>query len=531
MSEEPLGSPERDDLGADGTPDLDGKVGTSAPSSAPTTGARRSSWLRTLLLALLAAAVLLAVALVVGALSSTSVQPDPEPAAPLEIDGDAAIEHLAAAIRLPTVSVEELADFRGEPFRGFHELLLRAYPCVHRVAKREVIADYSLLFSWEGSDPARAPGLFVSHSDVVPAEDPEAWTHPPFAGEVADGYVWGRGAHDDKGGVIILFEAAEALCNAGFAPARTLYFAVHHDEETRSQGAKAVASRLREADVRPEFIIDEGLVITTGLLEGLEAPVALVGVAEKGVVTLELRAEIADGHSSMPPEESAAGILAAGLARLEGDPFAYQLRPPLQEMLASLGPELPFARRLVLTNLWLFKPLVIRALAASDRSRAFLHTTTAITVVRAGIKENVLPREASALVNYRILPGDSVDGVLSRTREVLADPRIELSIHDTTDPSEPSAISSADSPAYSAIAAAVRAVRPEFIVAPSLMIARTDSVHFADLAENIYRFRPIQLSKDEIAAIHGRDERVRTSALLDAIRIYAEFLRRSAGSS
>jgi len=502
-----------------------------APRPAKTARPQRSGWLRRALLALIGALILLAVALVIGALSSTSVQPEPEPAAPLEIGGDAAIEHLAAAIRLPTVSVEDLADFRGEPFRGFHELLLRAYPCVHRVAKREVIADYSLLFAWEGSDPALAPGLFVSHSDVVPAEDPDAWTHPPFAGEVADGYVWGRGAHDDKGGVIILFEAAEALCNAGFAPARTLYFAVDHDEETRGQGAKAIASRLRAADVRLEFIIDEGLVITTEILEGLDVPVALVGIAEKGLVTLELRVEIADGHSSMPPRESSAGILAAGLTRLEGSPFAYQLRSPLLEMLATLGPELPFARRVLLTNLWLFKPLVIRALAASDRSRAFLHTTTAITVVRAGIKENVLPRQASALVNYRILPGDSVDGVLARTREVLDDPRIELSPHDTIDPSEPSAISSTDSPAFAAIAAAVRAVRPEFIVAPSLMMARTDSVHYADLAENIYRFRPIQLSKDEIAAIHGRDERVRTSAILDAILIYAELLRRIAGSN
>ncbi len=503
----------------------------SAPGPAKPATPRRTSALRRVLLGLVAGLVLLVIALVALALSSSSAQPEPEPAAPLELREDAAIEHLAAAIRLPTVSVEDLADFRGEPFRALHELLLRAYPCVHRVAKREVIADYSLLFTWEGSDPERAPGLFVSHSDVVPAEDPDAWQHPPFAGEVADGYVWGRGAHDDKGGVIVLFEAAEALCNAGFAPTRTLYLAVDHDEETRSLGAKAIAERLRQAELRFEFIIDEGLVITTGILEGLDSPVALVGVAEKGLVTLELRAEIADGHSSMPPEESAAGILAAGLARLESEPFDYQVRSPLREMLATLGPELPFARRLVLTNLWLFEPLIVRALAANDQSRAFLHTTTAITVVRAGIKENVLPREASALVNYRILPGDSVDGVIERTREVLDDPRIEVSVHGTMDPSEPSAVSTADSPTFAAIAEAVRAVRPEFVVAPSLMIARTDSVHYADLAENIYRFRPIQLSKAEISAIHGRDERVRTSALILAIRIYAELLRRIAGET
>jgi len=484
---------------------------------------------RLVLLSLATLVGVLLIALLVGALSTVSVQPAASPAEPLDLDEDAAIEHLAAAIRIRTVSVENPEDLRGEPFRSFHELLLRTYPCVHRAAKREVIADYSLLYTWPGEDPALAPGLFVGHSDVVPVEDADAWTHPPFAGEVADGKIWGRGAHDDKGGVIILFEAAEALCNAGFRPARSLHFAIGHDEETTSVGARALAEVLREREQHYDFLVDEGLVITEGVVDGLEAPVALIGVAEKGFVTVELVAQLADGHSSMPPPQSAAGILAAGITRLEATPFDYQLRAPMTDMLRTLAAELPFARRMILANVWLFKPLIIRALAAADRTRAFLHTTTAVTVVRAGIKENVLPRRASALVNFRILPGDSVDGVVARTSEVLDDPRIEVTAFETATPSEPSAVSTTTSEAYAALAQSVRAIRPDALVTPALMIARTDSIHYADLTDDTYRFRPIHLSAEEIASIHGSDERVGTAALIDAVRIYAEFIRRIAG--
>lgn len=473
---------------------------------------------------------LVALALVINTLSLSSRQSPASPAEPLSFDKDAAIERLAAAIRLPTIAVDDLADFRGEPFLGLHDLLLRSYPCVHRVAKREVVADYSLLYTWTGSEPALAPGLLLAHSDVVPVEDPNAWSHPPFAGEVADGHIWGRGAHDDKAGIIVLFEAAEALCNVGFAPSRTLYFAIGHDEETRGQGAHTIATLLAERNVHADFVLDEGLMITDDVLPGLDVPLALIGIAEKGFVTAKLEVELAGGHSSMPPPQSAIGILAAGLARLEAEPFNLELRPPMRDMLDTVAPEMPFGRRLVLSNLWLSRPLVIRSLAANDRTRSFLHTTTAITVMRGGIKENVLPRRVHALVNFRILPGDTIQQVIARTREVLDDPRIEVSIHGTSPPSEPSAVADTHSPAYIALAQAIRAVRPEVVVSPALMIAHTDSTQYVDIVDNTYRFRPIHLSSDEIASIHGSNERVRWDALLDGVRIYAEFIRRVAGT-
>ncbi|HFE43868.1 MAG TPA: M20/M25/M40 family metallo-hydrolase [Nannocystis exedens] len=502
------------------------ETGKRTTSSAPKQSLGRGRLALYILTVLL---VLLALVLVVLTLLRTSVQPPPSPAEPLSFDEDAVVERLAAAIRLRTIAVDDLADFRGEPFLGLHDLLLRSYPCVHRVAKREVIADYSLLYTWTGTDPALAPGLMIAHSDVVPVEDPSAWSHPPFAGEVADGHIWGRGAHDDKAGIIVMFEAAEALCNAGFTPSRTLYFAIGHDEETRSEGAHAVATVLAERNVQADFLVDEGLMITEGVLPGLKAPLALIGIAEKGFVTAKLAVELADGHSSMPPPQSAIGILAAGIARLEAKPFSFDLRPPMRDMLDTLAPEMPFGRRLVLSNLWLLRPLVIHSLAGSDRTRSLLHTTTAITVMHGGIKENVLPKRAHALVNFRLLPGDTVDQVITRTRKILDDPRIEVSIHGTSPPSDPSAIADTQSPAYAALAQAIRAVRPEVIVSPALMIAHTDSTQYANIVDNTYRFRPIHLSDDEIASIHGSNEGIRREALLDGVRIYAEFIRRAAG--
>lgn len=489
-----------------------------------------SGWLRPRrLLAALAAGVLaLGLGLAGRAITLPSRQVDPGPAAPLELDVDAAVEHLAAAIRLPTISPRELAERRDEPFRALHDLLIRAYPCVHRAARREVIDGLSLLYTWEGSAADEAPILLLAHQDVVPVEEAAAWTHPPFAGEVADGRIWGRGAIDDKAGLIALFEASEALCRGGFAPRRSVLIALGHDEERDGQGAQAIAAELRARGVRAAASVDEGMVITEGLFPGLEAPLATIGVAEKGIVTLEATVELADGHSSMPPPATAAGILAAALARIEADPSPTAIRPPVDAMLEAVAPELGFGRRLALANLWLTGPLVRRLLSRSDRTRALLHTTTAITVIQAGIKENVLPRRARALINFRIAPGDTIDGVLERTRALADDPRVELRIDPEAGVNEPSAVADHEGWAFAAIAGATRAVIGDAVVAPALVLGRTDSIQYADVVDQSYRFRPFLLSDEEIAAIHGSDERIRVDAFARGIRVSAEMIRRLA---
>lgn len=486
--------------------------------------------LRWLLLGLLAL-VLAVAAILVGralALPSAQIEGDPEPAPPF--DAPAAVEHLAAALRLPTVSPQDPADFQGAPFRALHDLLRVAYPCFHRSARREVIAEYSLLYTWEGRDDRLPPALFLGHLDVVPADG--TWTHPPFAGVIAEGAVWGRGAIDDKGGVIALLEAAEALCVAGTRPTRPLLFAFGHDEENGgTAGATALAAALAARGARPVAIFDEGMVITEGVYAGLDAPLALIGVAEKGYLTLRLTVTSPGGHTMAPPKTSAAARLAAAAARIEAEPFPLRIASPVREMLEAIAPELPLARRLPLANLWLFEPLVIATMAAEDRPRALLQTSAAVTLLRAGAKENVLPTEAEALINLRIAPGSSVAEVLEQVRARVADPAVAVEIHRVSPPVEPSPITPLDAPGYRWIARAVRGALPNAVVAPALVLGGTDSKHFLSLQTippPVLRFRPVALGPADIATIHGVDERVRIDAFTRAIAIDAAILRAAA---
>lgn len=473
----------------------------------------------------LAGLLVFAAALVIRALTLPSRQVPPASIEALAIDEARAIEHLAAAIRLPTIAAAGDEETRGEPFRGLHELLIGAYPCFHRRARREVIGAHSLLYTWPGRDEAAAPALLLAHQDVVPVTDAATWKHPPFAGEVAAGAIWGRGAIDDKAGLIALLEAAEALCEAGFEPGRSLLFAFGHDEERGGSGAQAIAALLRERGIRPAIVVDEGLVIVDGVLPGFAGPLALIGVAEKGIVTLSLGVDELGGHASMPPPQTAAGILAAALARLEADPFPHDLRSPARDLFEFAAPELPLGPRVVMSNLWLFDRVVARQMAAQDRTRALLHTTTAITILEAGVADNVLPTRAEARVNLRILPGETIASVRERVRAVIDDPRVEVAVDEAAARAEPSPISRGDGPGFAAIAAAVRGVIPEAVVVPSLALVTTDARHFVAVAGDVYRFRPFHLSGEEIAAIHGIDERLPVAELVRGIRIEAAILR------
>ena len=273
--------------------------------------------------------------------------------------------------------------------------------------------------------------LLLAHQDVVPvaAGEETGWTHPPFAGVVADGHVWGRGALDDKASLVAILEAVERLAASGRAPRRAILLAFGHDEEVGGErGAARIAERLAERGVAPEFVLDEGMAVLADGVPGVRGLVALVGIAEKGSVTLDLEVEAEGGHSSMPPRQTAIGILAAAVARLEASPMPARLAGPARLMLEGLAPEMGFGSRLAVANLWLFRRPLERRLAASPAGNALLRTTTAATLVEGGVKENVLPRSARAAVNFRLLPGDSIRSVIEHARRAIADPRVAVKV-------------------------------------------------------------------------------------------------------
>ena len=344
-------------------------------------------------------------------------------------------------------------------------------------------------------------------------------------GRIAAGFVWGRGALDDKGSLLALLEAVEHLIAAGAHPRRTVYLAFGYDEEVGGRrGAARIAALLQSRGVHPAFVLDEGGALVDGLVPGVGIAVALLGIAEKGYVTVELTAQAEGGHSSMPPPQTAIGLLAAALTRLESQQMPIAIRGPTAAMFDYLGPELPFGARLVMANRWLLGGVLANQFGASPQGRALLRTTTAPTVVQAGVKENVLPSTARALVNFRILPGDSVGGVVEHVRDVVHDSRITVRALPTT-VSDPSPVASPESESFQLLARIIRQVVPGTVVTPWLVVGATDSRHYASLTPNVYRFAGIRIGQDDLKRIHGTDERVGVGAYVDAVRIYVQLLR------
>ena len=294
----------------------------------------------------------------------------------------------------------------------------------------------------------------MSHLDVVPVESgtETSWTHPPFSGDLADGFIWGRGALDVKCGALGLLEAAERLLENGFRPSGDVYFALGHDEEVGGrEGNRRVAEILRSRGVRFRFVLDEGGGLTEGIIDGINGPVAFVGVAEKGYATIRLTAQTEGGHSSMPPPHTAVGMIATVVARLESNPFPARIDGATAAMLDYLGPEMPWPRRVALANRWLTCGLIARQFAARPSLNALIRTTMAATVARGGVKANVLPETGRDRVNLRLLPGDTSESALWRIQNEVKrlgfdEKTVTCSMEPA--PSEPSRISSTDSDGF-----------------------------------------------------------------------------------
>ena len=453
------------------------------------------------------------------------------PIVPPPVDERRAAEHLSGAVRFQTISHDLAADIDRGEFLRLHAFLKEVFPRAHAILTREVINGYALLYAWPGEDPTAKPIVFMAHQDVVPiAPGSESqWHAGPFSGEIKDGYIWGRGAWDDKGNLMAIFEAVEALAEAGFRPRRTIYLVFGHDEENGgAEGAAAIASLFKLRGVRPEFVLDEGMLIAEGIMPGLDPPVALIGIAEKGSATLKLTTTAPPGHSSMPGSRTAIGSLATALQRVERATYPAVIGGVAGDMLRVLAPEMHGLNRLALSNLWLLDPLVVRQLEASPSTNALLRSTAAITIVRGGNKENVLPETAEAWVNYRLLPGDTVRGLVEHVRRAVDDDLVGIEV--LRQSSEASPVASQTSVGYGFIARTVRELFPGVVVAPGLMIGGTDSRHMAEVAENVYRFSPVRARAEDLSRFHGTDERISVVNYVEMIRFYETLIRHAAGA-
>jgi carboxypeptidase PM20D1 len=477
-----------------------------------------------MLLGIAAALALLVAVLVGNALRLPSRQLHVAPAPPRAVDADRVAQHLAAAIRFPTVSLsDEPADLQRGAFDGLHAWLAATYPHIHHALTLEPAGDASLLYTWRGSDPSLPPLLLLAHQDVVPADNPERWSRPPFEGRIEEGFVWGRGAIDDKGALVAICEAIEQLAGEGYTPKRTVLLAFGHDEEVGGdRGAGELAKLLESRDVRAFLALDEGSAVVHDMLPGLHRNAALIGVAEKGFATIELVATGAGGHSSTPPRETASGVLAHAITRLESHPLPGGVGGVARSFFEYLAPELPLYARAAVGNLWLFAKPMDWALSRQPAVNALLRTTTAVTMLSGSPKDNVLPVQAVATVNFRLLPGDTGEGVRVAVERIVDDPRVAVRFK--RPPSESSPVSPIDGPQFALVQRTVGEIFPDTIVAPFLTVGGTDCRHYEDVTNGLYRLIPFPFGPDDLKLPHGIDERVPVASLADAVRFYARLV-------
>ncbi|HET7838109.1 MAG TPA: M20/M25/M40 family metallo-hydrolase, partial [Rectinemataceae bacterium] len=434
-------------------------------------------------------------------------------------------ESLAALIRRPTVSWHDYGRADRAAFDGLAADLVGLFPLVHKRLDRKEIGDWGLLYECRGSDPSLAPAILCAHYDVVPADEPEEWAHAPFSGDIAELFVWGRGSQDVKCSLVCIMDAAERLLAQGFAPRRSVYFAFGADEEVGGpRGAAAIAGWLSAQGLRASFLLDEGGPVADGLFPLADRPLALIGIAEKGYIDVALIASGRGGHASMPPRRTATGDLARAIAAVEASPPPARLGYTLRQFLERLSPYVPFAQRLVFRNLWLLRGLVKAVFGASPATNALIRSTAAPTMLEASPKENVLADRARGTLNVRIIPGESSAQVLERLEGLVRRTGVEVRPAHEGLTVESLPESPVDHEGYRRIEAALAAAFPEAAPVPFLFSASTDTKHYRDVAEAIYRLTPLRQTTADLAGVHGRDERVSVANLRRCAIFYRALL-------
>ena len=440
----------------------------------------------------------------------------------------AAATNLGQAIRFQTISNQNKADNDIAQWDRFHLWLHATYPTMHGKMKREIVGGHALVYHWEGSDPTLKPIILMAHQDVVPVTQgtEKDWKYPPFSGQLAEDAVWGRGAVDDKGALIGLFEAFEALAKSGFAPKRGIYLVSGHDEEVSGTGAKAAADLMATRGVKALFTIDEGSAIVRDA-PIVNGPAIMIGVAEKGYATLRLTAKAPGGHSSMPPSETGVVNLSKAIVAINESPFPPELKGPGVEMIKALAVRGDTLTKMAAANEWAFAGVTLRTIGKSPSGAAMFHTTIAPTMLQGSPKENVLPQTATALINYRIAPWNNSADVMARAKAAVG--MLPVTLDWVNPPREPSPVSSTKSKGWSLIKAAAQVQAPGAPVAPYLVVAGTDSRSFSDVSEDVYRFMPAHFTIKETGMIHGTNEHITIENLSRMISFYAQLIVTSAG--
>lgn len=436
--------------------------------------------------------------------------------------------HLSRALQFATVSHQDSRQVDWPVFTAFEKYLEEAYPLVHQNLEKTVVNEHGLVFRWKGrksEESEKSEGdeksiLLTAHYDVVPA-DSEGWPYPPFSGEIHDEKIYGRGSFDDKGSLIAILEAVTSLLEEGFVPPCDITLAFGFDEEVGGAlGAQKIAAWMETEGLYFDHVLDEGGAVADGSMMGIEKPVAVIGVAEKGNSSFVIHFEGEGGHSSTPPKETAVSTMARFIREVQSKPAKPRLTPTVKAMLKATAPFRPGIQRFILAHPDLFAPLLIKILQKNRQTAAMLRTTTSFTMAAGGVSHNVLPVKASCTVNLRILQGDSVAQALQRFRDIGLPFQVEAILQE-----EPTAASQLEGPAMEHLCSSIASIFPEAVITPYLMVGGTDCRHYARVCRNAYRFEPARVSEKELSLMHGKGEYLSLKNLQTMVEFYETYIR------
>ncbi len=452
----------------------------------------------------------------------------------MENFAEEALERFRGALRIETVwpdstdSDGKAVTAAQERLSAFQSYLVSAFPEFHAATERHAFGPFGVAYRWPAGRGSRAdtplPVLLIAHYDVVPAEAAH-WSVPPFSAETVNGEVYARGALDTKNTLMACLEAANRLCAEGFAPARDVWFAFGGDEERSGlNGAKAMADWFQTRGIRFDWLLDEGGIVAKNGFPGVKESLALVGIEEKGFLDLVLTVKQEPGHSSRPPNTQAVAVLAKALVRVSRKPFPFSLIPSVEGFFRRLGELSSGPQGFALRHARQLGPLFFRIAGASPLVLSFFRTTCAMTQLFGSEADNILPSEASAVLNLRLLPGWDVARATEWVRKAVKDPRVEVAVNprrSANDPvAAPGGAERGEGPGWEEMRTAIGTAFPHAVTVPYLVTATTDSRHYAPLCRGVYRFAPAELTAEEVGLIHGHDERISADNYLKGIAFY-----------
>ncbi len=440
----------------------------------------------------------------------------------VEFDGDSAVRALQELVRCKTVSFYDHTLEDDSEFEKLIGLLPALYPEVFRVCTLTRLPDRALLFKWEGRVHSE-PSVMMAHYDVVPV-DAENWTKPPFDAVIDQGGVlWGRGALDTKITFNGVLSAANHLIAKGFVPKQDLYFAFSGGEEVNGPGAVRIVDWFKANGITPALVVDEGGAVVEDIFPGVSEPCGLVGIAEKGMLNLQFKVASSGGHASAPKPHTPIGTLSQACCRAESHPFRMRLTKPVAEMFDTLGRRSTFLYRMIFANLWCFGGVLDSICKKSGGElNALMRTTVAFTQASGSQAPNVIPPTASLVANLRLNPEDTVDGAVAYLKSVVNDDSVQLTVGEGA--MNPSPISETACPAWDKVAAAVAGTWRGCIVSPYLMVQCSDSRHYAEISNHVYRFSAADMTDDERHSIHGNDEHIRVETVKRAVEFYIRLM-------